>query len=107
MPCYNWLYGLAIKIFSVSNKLIRMKNKISLRLPLIVCGSLLYMALPCKSMAQNWSVNFSIGTATGNYNFSYNQTPSPLVEVFSAMSPVDVGCTYQWQQSTSPVFSTY
>jgi RHS repeat-associated protein len=84
-----------------------MKRKKLLRLSRVICVCLLYAALPGKSIAQNWSVNFAIGTTTGNYSFSYNKAPDPLTEVFSAIAPVDVGCTYQWQQSTSPLFTTY
>lgn len=60
-----------------------------------------------KAKAQAWNPNFSVGTVSGSYSFAYNQVPDQLVEVFSAVMPVDVSCTYQWQQSVSPVFSTF
>lgn len=84
-----------------------MKYKKLLRQYRVICVCLLCAALPGRTAAQTWSVNFAIGTTTGKYNFSYNQAPDPLTEVFSAIAPVDVGCTYQWQQSSSPLFTTY
>ena len=48
-----------------------------------------------------WNPDYSIGTSTGTYNFSYTQTPSPLVEVYPAAIP-NTGLTYQWYSSASP-----
>ena len=57
--------------------------------------------------AQSWNPNYKIGTSNGVYNFSTSQTPGNLVAIYSAELPAESGCTYQWQQSTSPLFSTY
>lgn len=57
--------------------------------------------------AQTWNPNHAIGTVTANYSFAYNQVPDQLVAIYPAELPLESGCTYQWQQSTSPVFSTY
>ncbi len=49
-----------------------------------------------------WNPGHKAGTITGNYNFSYNQVPDQLVELFAAGIP-NTGLTYQWEQSTMPV----
>lgn len=51
--------------------------------------------------AQTWNPNHSIGTINGVYNFSYNQTPSQLVEIYQAAFP-NTGLTYQWESSAMP-----
>jgi len=53
------------------------------------------------SQAQVWNPNHAIGTVNGVYNFSYNQTPSQLVEIYQAAFP-NTGLTYQWESSTTP-----
>ena len=55
--------------------------------------------------AQTWNPNHSIGTINGVYNFSYNQTPSQLLEITAPLTP-NTGLTYQWESNTSPVFSS-
>lgn len=47
--------------------------------------------------------NHSVGTITGKYAFSYNQTPDQLVEI---VTPIVPGTTvsYQWESSTTPGF---
>ena len=55
----------------------------------------------------NWSPNYKIGTVDGVYNFSSAQTPSQLVYIYPAIQPSETGCTYQWEQSSSPLFTTY
>jgi Domain of unknown function (DUF6443) len=52
--------------------------------------------------SQSWNPSHKIGTIDGVYNFSYNQTPSQLVEIFPAAIP-NTGLTYQWEQSTQPI----
>jgi hypothetical protein len=52
--------------------------------------------------AQTWNPDHSIGTATAQYNFAYNQTPAQLIEIYPAGFP-NTGFTYQWYSSVSPV----
>jgi RHS repeat-associated protein len=54
------------------------------------------------AQSQIWNPGHKAGTIAGNYNFSYNQTPDQLVELFAAGIP-NTGLTYQWEQSTMPV----
>jgi RHS repeat-associated protein len=49
-----------------------------------------------------WNPGFSVGTITGNYAFSYNQTPDQLVALSAAGIPSS-GLTYSWESSTTPV----
>jgi RHS repeat-associated protein len=51
---------------------------------------------------QTWNEGHKAGTITGNYNFSYNQVPDQLVELFAAGIP-NTGLTYQWEKSDKPV----
>ena len=53
------------------------------------------------SFAQFWNPSHAIGTISGNYNFSYNQTPDQLVELHPAVIP-NTGLLYQWEQSFTP-----
>ncbi|MFC4231512.1 DUF6443 domain-containing protein [Parasediminibacterium paludis] len=53
------------------------------------------------AQAQQWNPNFLIGTSTGSYNYSYNQTPDQLVDIYPAAIP-NTGLTYQWEQSLYP-----
>lgn len=58
-----------------------------------------------KGIAQTnglWNPNHSIGTITGNTNFSYNQIPDEIVEIYSAAIG-GTNLTYQWQYSLSPL----
>ena len=57
--------------------------------------------LPAACTQGLWNPNYSIGTVTGVYNFSYNQTPAQLVEIYPAAIP-NTGLTYQWYSSTAP-----
>jgi len=52
-----------------------------------------------------WNPNYSIGTVTGNYNFSYNQTPDQLVEIYPPLYTTGTTLTYQWEQSLTPDFA--
>jgi hypothetical protein len=52
---------------------------------------------------QTWNPSHKIGTVTGNYHFSYTQTPDQLVEIFPAAIP-NTGLTYQWESSPIPIF---
>ena len=53
--------------------------------------------------AQTWDPGHAVGTLDGVYNFSYNQTPSQLVEIHEAAIP-NTGLTYQWESSITPIF---
>lgn len=76
-----------------------MRDKKNLSLHLIVC---LFFLCPTGSMfAQQWNPGHTIGTSTGNYNFSGNQVPSQMLEIHPAAIP-NTGLTYQWEQSTMP-----
>jgi RHS repeat-associated protein len=75
-----------------------MLYKKPLQLLWILCLSL---GFGFKSLGQNWNPNHAIGTIGGNYNFSYNQTPSQLVELYSAAFP-NTGLSYQWESSSTP-----
>ena len=56
--------------------------------------------------AQTWYANHAVGTNTGNYNFSYTQTPDPLVEIWPAAIP-NTGLTYVWESSPTPMASSF
>src|SRR6266498_3033582 len=56
-----------------------------------------------KTMGQTWNPGHAIGSLDGNYNFSYNQTPSQLVELSAAAIP-NTGLSYQWQSNPTPIF---
>lgn len=62
---------------------------------------LIFFATPTSSQ---WNLNYSVGTSTGKYVFSYNQTPDQLVEI---ISPTDaaMALNYLWESSLTPVFS--
>ena len=68
----------------------------------IVWILLLFISAKQESFAQTWNPNHKIGTVNGVYHFAYNQTPSQLIELFSAAIP-NTGLTYQWEQSTMPL----
>jgi len=55
--------------------------------------------------AQTWNPNFSVGTVTGNYNFSYNQTPDQIVTIYAAAIP-NTGITYTWYSGPTPILSS-
>lgn len=85
-----------------------MKHKRPISLDKIILSILLVIMLPYITLAQqSWNPNHSIGTVSAKYSFSYSQTPDQLVELYSAAIPNNTGCSYQWQQSSSPVFTTY
>jgi RHS repeat-associated protein len=68
---------------------------------LLLLTGLLVLSAFTGAMGQLWNPNHAIGTLTGQYQFSYNQTPDQLVELFPA--GVNMGFTYQWEQSSMPV----
>lgn len=45
--------------------------------------------------------NYMIGSASGNYSFSYNQVPDNLVEIIAPVFSAGNGLSYQWESSTS------
>jgi RHS repeat-associated protein len=52
--------------------------------------------------AQILNPNFKIGTVTGKYNYSYNETPDQLVQIY----PPDVlslAYNFEWQSNTTPL----
>ncbi len=55
--------------------------------------------------AQTWNPNFAVGTVTGNYNFSYNQTPDQIVTIYAAAIP-NTGITYTWYSGPTPILSS-
>lgn len=69
---------------------------------LILCTGFLFSAV--NAFAQ-WNPEYSIGTVTGNYNFSYNQTPDQLAEIYPPVSTAGTALTYQWEQSAVPDFT--
>jgi len=75
------------------------KNILSI---LAVVAVFILGALP-SAYAQTsfWNPDYSIGSSTNTFNFSYTQTPSPLVEIYPAAIP-NTGLTYQWYSSTAP-----
>src|SRR4051812_46729022 len=68
---------------------------------LFVCQILIGIATPASCQS---SPDYLIGTITGNYNFSYNQTPDQLVEIYSPLF-LDARMTFRWEQSATPDFS--
>jgi len=64
----------------------------------IVAGSI-------SPVFSQWNPAYAIGTSSGNYVYSYNQTPDPLVEIYAPLLVNNTGSTlvYQWEQSSSPV----
>jgi RHS repeat-associated protein len=54
-----------------------------------------------------WNPDFSVGTVTGNYAFSYNQTPDELVVLNGATLGSVSGVSYQWMQSTNPILANF
>lgn len=49
-----------------------------------------------------WNPNYSIGTVSGKYAFSYTQTPEQLVQIYAPLYGTGI-ISYQWEQSTSPL----
>src|SRR3954454_21139052 len=61
------------------------------------------MVLTNHARSQVWNPTHAIGTINGVYNYSYNQTPAQLVELFGAAVP-NTGLAYQWESNLTPVF---
>jgi RHS repeat-associated protein len=76
-----------------------MTRKRTIRLFLLI--HLSAFAISYNTVAQDWRPSHKIGTVTGVYSFSYNQTPSQLVEVLPAAAST-TGLTYQWFSSAYP-----
>jgi hypothetical protein len=74
-------------------KFIRKFHSIALVLLLSCTGNRLF--------AQTWYSGYSIGTISGKYSFSYNQTPDQLVEINPPGIP-NTGFSYQWESSFTP-----
>lgn len=71
----------------------------------IVTAVTLTVAMPPPPPG-GWNPAYKIAPVNGIYNYSYNQTPAQLVEIY-APAFVTTGLSYEWQESTSPIFSTY
>jgi RHS repeat-associated protein len=71
-------------------------------LRLLLLTGIMLLGFANSSFSQLWNPSHAIGTVTGNYNFSYNQTPDQLVEIYPAGVP-NTGLSYQWESSTMPV----
>jgi RHS repeat-associated protein len=54
-----------------------------------------------KILAQDANNRYTIGTQNGVYHYNYNQTPSPLIEIYPPGFP-NVSFTYQWEQCATP-----
>jgi RHS repeat-associated protein len=78
-----------------------MQNKWFFRLLLVVHTLLIGMARISFAQSPFWNPAHSIGTSTGKYHFSYNQTPDPLMEINYA--GLNLGLTYQWESSSNPL----
>jgi len=81
-------------------KLCKMSNRKTVRQLGLIIIQLLCVMIDVFGQTQVWNPNHSVGTVNGVYNFSYNQTPSQLVEVYAAAVP-NTGLTYQWESSFS------
>ena len=81
-----------------------MKKTFFLRI--ILLGLVVILGL-CNAVSAQWSPYYSIGSATGNYAFSYNQVPDNLVEANTPMPDGSTdGLAYQWQSCATP-FGTF
>jgi len=69
----------------------------------------LFMCLVLSGMAisasSQWNPDHSIGAVSGNYNYSYNQTPDQLVEIYPPLYTTGTVLSYQWEQSSAPDFT--
>src|ERR1017187_5768805 len=77
-----------------------MLNKTFVRI--LWLAAIVLTGLPNKGISQVWNPNYSIGTSTNKYDFSYNQTPDPIVELYPPGYP-NTGFTYSWESSLTPV----
>ncbi|MEO6733210.1 MAG: DUF6443 domain-containing protein [Ferruginibacter sp.] len=75
----------------------------SLRLVWLIALNIAGFTLP--AFAQSWNPGHKVGTINGLYNYSYNQIPAQLVEIFPAGIP-NTGLTYEWEQSVSPLMAS-
>jgi len=68
----------------------------------------IFTARAARAQLVLWNANYSVGTVTGKYNFSYNQIPDQLVEVNPPWLAAPLGGGgYQWQSSSVPVVSGF
>ncbi len=74
--------------------------KFKIRHSVIICISFFCYA---PNIFSQWNPNYSIGTKTGNYVFTYNQTPDNLVEIFPPLITTGATLFYQWEKSNAPV----
>ncbi len=70
----------------------------SAKLLLLAIVSLLALTL---SGFSQWNPGYSIGTNTGKYAFSYQQTPDQLVEIAPPVFTPGASLSYQWEQSST------
>ncbi|TAM94746.1 MAG: hypothetical protein EPN39_16760 [Chitinophagaceae bacterium] len=78
-----------------------MKRKIHFRLLGIACFAI-FLTAGIASAQQQWNPGFSIGTASGSYNFSSAQAPGALSVLLPAATSSTTGVTYQWYSSPYP-----
>jgi RHS repeat-associated protein len=83
-----------------------MKHQKPLHLLWLVLAFLLAATGDGYTQTITWNPDFSVGTVTGNYAFSYNQTPDELVVLNGATSGA-ASVSYQWMQSTSPILANF
>ena len=65
---------------------------------------ILFLGIQFSVCAQVWNPNYSIGTVSGKYSFSYAQVPDALVEINPPAIP-NTGLAYQWESSLTADFS--
>jgi hypothetical protein len=90
-----------VSISFVKNKTTRMTMKHALKIFVWALWIIILSVITTGVQAQTWNPDHAIGTNTGNYSFSYNQTPDPLVEIYAPAFP-NTGVTYQWESCGTP-----
>jgi RHS repeat-associated protein len=79
-----------------------MKRTIYFRLWGITCFAIFLTAGRASAQQQQWNPGFSIGTASGQYDFSAAQAPGELSVLLAAAIPNTTGVSYQWYSSPYP-----
>lgn len=84
-----------------------MRHQKCLKILWLVMAFLMAAAGDSYSQTIPWNPNFSVGTVTGNYAFSYNQTPDQLVVLNGSTLGSVSGVSYQWMQSANPIVANF
>ena len=84
-----------------------MRHQKPLQILWLILAFLLAATSDSYSQTIPWNPNFSVGTVTGNYAFSYNQTPDQLVVLNAATLGAAGGVSYQWMQSANPILANF